>query len=309
MADTQPAVAAQERWPALPYEAWTDTLETLHMKLQVIGKVRLALAPFEPQWANVPLYVTARGLTTGPMPTGRGAFQIDVDFIDHHVSLVTAAGEARRMALDARPVADFHRELTAALPALGVEARISPIPSEVPDPIPFAEDTVHAAYDAAQAHRFWRVLSEVDLVFREYRAGFRGRTTPVHFFWGTFDLAVTRYSGRPADPPPGADVIMRFSTDAEQVSAGFWPGSPRFPEPAFFSYTYPKPDGIERAEVRPAAAFWSDEIGEFILRYEDVRGAADPARPILEFLDSTYAAGAGLRGWSPDLVVGPRERP
>ncbi|HSS92837.1 MAG TPA: DUF5996 family protein [Candidatus Dormibacteraeota bacterium] len=297
--------ARPEAWPELPYDAWKDTLDTLHMKLQIVGKVRLSLSPFEPQWANVPLYLTSRGLTTTPMTTAGVTFQIDVDLIDHHVLIETIEGDIRRLALTARPVADFYADFMTNLGALGIAAGFRPIPDEVDDPIPFAEDTVHKTYDPQWANRFWRVLSRVDLVLKEHRARYRGRTTPVHFFWGTFDLALSRFSGRPAQPPPGAGLIGRLGGDAEQVCVGFWPGSARFPRAAFFSYAYPKPEGIEEQKIEPAGAGWNRQLGEFALPYDDVRTSRSPRTEILQFCESTYAAGAGLGRWDQGLVVEP----
>ena len=297
-------MSSQEAWPELPYSAWKDTLDTLHMKLQIVGKVRLSLTPFEPQWANVPFYVTARGLTTTPMESAAGlVFQVDVDLIDHQVVIQTVRGEVRRVALTASPVADFYADFMSNLGALGIEAGFRPIPSEVSDPIPFAEDTVHVTYEPEWANRFWRVLSQVDLVLKEYRSRYRGRTSPVHFFWGTFDLANSRFSGRAATPPPGAGLIERLGGDAEQACCGFWPGHSRFPQAAFFSYTYPKPAGIELQAIEPAKASWSPELGEFALLYEDVRKSASPREAVLRFFESTYAAGARLARWDPGLAV------
>jgi hypothetical protein len=296
-------VSSQEAWPELPYGAWKDTLDTLHMKLQIVGKVRLSLTPFEPQWANVPFYLTARGLTTTPMEGAGVIFQVDVDLVDHQVVIQTVRGEIRRLALTAQSVADFYAEFMSNLGALGIAARFRPIPSEVSDPIPFAEDTVHATYEPEWANRFWRVLSQVDLVIKEHRSRYRGRTSPVHFFWGTFDLANSRFNGRPATPPPGAGIIERLGGDAEQVCCGFWPGHSRFPHPAFFSYTYPKPAGIELEAIEPAKALWSPELGEFALLYEDVRKSSSPREAMLRFFESTYAAGARLARWDPALSV------
>jgi hypothetical protein len=299
-------VSSDEAWPELAYGEWKDTLDTLHMNLQIVGKVRLSLTPFEPQWANVPLYLTTRGLTTTPMESRAGLiFQLDVDLIDHHVAIGTVRGEMRRVPLIARPVADFYADLMSHLDALGIETSFRPIPSEVSDPIPFAEDTVHATYEPELANRFWRVLSQVDLVLKEHRSRYRGRNSPVHFFWGSFDLAYSRYSGRPATPPPGAGLIERLGGDAEQVCCGFWPGHSRFPQAAFFSYTYPKPARIEQQPIQPAAASWSPELGEFALLYEDVRKGASPREAMLSFFESTYAAGARLAGWAPGLLAEP----
>jgi hypothetical protein len=292
-----------EIWPELPYAAWKDTLATLHMNLQIVGKVRLSLTPFEPQWANVPLYLSARGLTTTPMAHAGMIFQIDVDLIDHHVAIQTVRGETRRVALRARPVAEFYADFMSNLSALGVKASFNPIPDEVADPIPFAEDTVHSAYEPGWANRFWRVLSQVDLVLKEHRSRFRGRTSPVHFFWGSFDLANARFSGRPAEPPPGSNRMERLGGDAEQICAGFWPGHERFPQAAFFAYAYPKPAGIDQEEIQPPHAGWSPELGEFALTYEAVRNSESPRDSILRFFESTYAAGARLMDWDPSLVV------
>lgn len=292
-----------EAWPELPYSAWKDTLDTLHMKLQIVGKLRLALVPFEPQWANVPFYLTARGLTTTPMDAAGQIFQVDIDLIDHQVVIQTVSGEIRRVALTAAPVAEFYAEFMSNLGALGIQASFRPGPSEVSDPIPFAEDTVHATYEPEWANRFWRVASQIDLVLKDHRSRFRGRHSPVQFFWGTFDLAYSRFNGRPVTPPPGAGIIERLGGDAEQVCCGFWPGHSRFPHAAFFSYTYPKPAAIEQATIEPDEAHWSPDLGEFALLYEDVRKSPSPREAMLRFFESTYAAGARLAGWDPGLSV------
>lgn len=279
-------------WPELPYAAWRETKQTLHMYLQVVGKLRLALSPPEPQWGHVPLYVTARGLTTSPIPHPAGIFDVDVDLVEHAVSVRTEAGAVERVRLEPRSVADFHAELTGALERAGVPVEISTLAVEVPDPIPFPEDRVHASYDPEWVGRFHRVLVRVDAVLKEHRARFRGRTSPVHFFWGSFDLSYTRFSGRLLEPPADAGTIMRATHDAEQACAGFWPGDDSFPEPAFFAYTWPQPPGIEAAKVEPGAAAWSTQLGEFLLPYEAVRSATDPRGALLDFLESAYRAGA-----------------
>jgi hypothetical protein len=273
------------------------------MNLQIVGKVRLALTPFEPQWANVPLYLSARGLTTTPMRYEGLIFQIDVDLIDHRVVINTTSGATRRVPLVARPVADFYADFMSNLSALGIDARFRPIPDEVSDPIPFAEDTRHATYEPEWANRFWRVLSQVDLVLKDHRSRFRGRTSPVHFFWGTFDLANTRFSGRGAEPPPGAGLIARRGADAELICAGFWPGDQQFPHAAFFSYAYPKPNGIDLEVIEPAEAGWSSDQREFILNYDEMRNSASPREAMLRFFETCYAAGARLQAWDPSLVV------
>jgi len=219
------------------------------------------------------------------------------------IGVASKVSRCRRVALTAQSVADFYAEFMSNLGALGIAARFRSIPSEVSDPIPFAEDTVHATYEAEFANRFWRVLSQVDLVIKEHRSRYRGRTSPVHFFWGTFDLANSRFNGRPAPPPPGAGIIERLGGDAEQVCCGFWPGHSRFPHAAFFSYTYPKPDGIESQGIEPAQAGWNSQLGEFALLYEDVRTSSSPREAMLRFFESTYAAGARLAGWDPALLV------
>jgi hypothetical protein len=289
-------------WPALSYDEWRETRATLHMYLQVIGKLRLALSPFEPEWGNVPLYLTARGLSTSPMPVGLRTLDAEFDLIDHVLVLRTSDGDVERRPLGGS-VADFHRDVLMALTRLRAEVDFSPGPSEVPDPIPFAEDRRHQTYDSEKAGRFWTVLSMVDVVLKEHRTRFRGRTTPVQFFWGSFDLAVTRFSGRPASPPPGAGVIMRFAEDAEQICAGWWPGDDRFPHAAFYSYAYPKPDGLEQAPIRPPGAAWAAGVGEFVLPYSATLTATDPRGAILDFLSSTYDAAAALMGWPGELTA------
>lgn len=295
-------------WPALPYREWRDTLDTLHMEMQILGKVRVALSPPEPEFAHVALRVTTRGISTGLVPSVRGLFEVEADLCSHQVVLRTSWGETREVALTARPVAAFWDDVTGALGALGVDTELSPMPQEVDDPIPFPEDTVHTAYDAEAAHRFWRVLTLVQPAFAEYRAAYRGRVTPVHFFWGSMDLAVTRFSGRPCDPPEGADFLIRGSHDAEQVSAGWWPGSASFPEPACYAYSYPKADGVEGAMVPPPSAFFSTDLGEHVLRYDDVRELDDPTAAIREFLDGFYAVASTRCAWDATLV-GDLEQP
>jgi hypothetical protein len=297
--------AQPDDWPELPYDAWRATRDTLHMYLQVIGKVRLALAPMEPQWGQVPLYVTARGLTTSPIPHPAGVFDVDVDLVEHMVAVRTADGALGRIPLEPRSVADFYRELMDALAGAGVHVEITHLPQEVPDPIPFPEDTAHASYEPEWVNRFWRVLVSIDTVLKEHRARFRGKTSRVQLFWGALDLSYMRFSGRPAEPPPGAGVLARYSSDAEHVCAGFWPGDVRHPEASFFAYGSPRPQGVERAAVEPPAAHWSDELGEFLLPYDAVRTAPDPRRALHSFLDTAYDAAAGLARWDPELVERP----
>lgn len=284
-------------WPRIPLESWSATCDTLHMYAQIVGKVHLALSPMEPQWANIPLYVSARGLTTGTIPYRDRVFQIDFDFVAHQLTIAASDGRSKTIALsDGKSVAEFYREMTAALASLDIVAHIWPMPVEVSDPVRFSEDSIHASYDRDAVARFWNVLLRVDTALKAHRAPFRRRHTLVQFFWGTFDLAYARFSGRPATPPSN-DVIVRSAMDAQEICVGFWPGDKRFPEPGFWCYAFPKPVGIEKEKIAPSAAFWSAEMGEFMLRYEDVRTSADPNRTIQDFLTSTYDACARLAAW------------
>jgi hypothetical protein len=291
-----------ELWPALPLDGWKETYATLHRWSQIVGKVRLARMPWINHSWHVTLYVTARGLTTSPIPCGATLFQIDFDFIDHQLVVRTSDGQVRSLALRPRSVADFHRELLAMLRELGVEAAIGPRPNELEDATPFAEDESHASYDPDAANRFWRVLAQADRVFTAFRARFLGKCSPVHFFWGAFDLAVTRFSGRPAPRHPGGaphlpDWVVREAYSHEVCSAGFWPGDRRFPSPAFYSYAYPEPGGYREAAVQPSGASYNPGLREFLLPYDEVRTAASPDGALLEFLESTYQAAADLGRW------------
>ncbi|MEO6835944.1 MAG: DUF5996 family protein [Candidatus Tumulicola sp.] len=283
-------------WPALPLAGWRETCDTLHMHAQIVGKIRLALAPDEPQWAHVALYVTPLGLTSGPIPFKERSFQIDFDFVDHRVDIVVSDGQTRSIALVPRSVSEFYRLMMGALRELDLEVRIWPMPVEVSDPIRFDLDVTHASYDPEWAGRFHQVLVHVDAALREHRAPFRLRHTLVQFFFGTFDLAYARFSGRPATPSHD-DVITKNAMDAEEICVGFWPGDDRFPEPAFWCYAFPKPPGSEDLSVRPRAAFWSDSMGEFVIRYEDVRTADSPRDALREFFTSTFEGFSRLAKW------------
>jgi hypothetical protein len=298
MGDTKMDVAS---WPALPYPAWRDTAATLQLWTQIVGKVRLALTPWVNHGWQVPLYVTARGLGTSAIPVGTELLEIELDLLEHRFRAWTSRGEARSFRLEPQPVADFYRRTMAALESIGVAVRINERPNEVADPIRFAEDRTHASYDAEAAHRFWRALIQADRVFKLFRSGFLGKVSPVHFFWGSFDLAVTRFSGRRAPLHPGGvpglpDAVTREAYSHEVSSAGFWPGSDTFPQPAFYSYAYPEPEGY-RARPMPAGAAFDETLAEFILPYEAVRTAADPDALLLEYLTSTYQAAADTGGW------------
>ena len=283
-------------WPALPLEAWQDTYATVHMWTQIVGKVRKTFTPLINHWWNVTLYVSARGLTTSPIPYGPGVFEIQFDFLDHQLLIDMSDGARKRIPLAPRSVADFYQEVMASLHSLGIDLQIHASPDEVPNPIPFAEDRVHASYDPEYANRFWRILVSTSRVLQEFRSGFVGKCSPVHFFWGSFDLCVTRFSGRRAPERPGADAMTREAYSHEVSSAGFWPGL-GFDGPAFYAYSAPAPPGLDKAPVRPQAALYHPKLSEFILMYDDVRKAASPETALMEFLKSTYEAGANLGKW------------
>jgi hypothetical protein len=292
---------ATETWPALPFDEWRETLATLHMWTQVVGKVRLAQAPLVNHWWQVPLYVTARGLTTSAVPYGRRTFQIDFDFKDHRLTIETHDGDARALRLAPRTVADFYGEFTSLMKELGLEVKIWTTPVEVPDPVPFEQDVGHKSYDPEYANRFWRALVQSERVFQQFRSGFAGKCSPVHFFWGSFDLAVTRFSGRRAPEHPGApgvaDSVTREAYSHEVSSAGFWPGGPALPEPIFYSYAYPEPAGFKDAKVGPERAYYHKDFKEFVLPYEAVRTSENHLGDLLKFLQDTYEAAATLGKW------------
>jgi hypothetical protein len=296
------ALAQDEVWPPLPLDAWRDTYATLHMWTQIVGKIRLELSPPENHWWGVALYLSSRGLTTSPMPYGQRTFQIDFDFVDDLLHVRASDGEARSLPLMPQSVASFYRSLMATLKNLGIDVRIWTMPVEIYDPIPFELDEVHAAYDAEYAHRFWRILGQVDQVLKRFRCDFTGKCSPVHFFWGSFDLAVTRFSGRKAPEHPGgnptvADFVTREAYSHEVSSCGFWPGGGAVPEPAFYSYAYPEPAGFRDAKIEPPEAFYSSDLGEFVLRYDEMRSSGSPEDTLLAFAQSTYAAAATLASW------------
>jgi hypothetical protein len=289
-------VVIADAWPALPYAAWKDTYATLHMWTQIAGKVRLALSPRVNHWWEVALYVNARGLTTSPIPYGTEIFEVQFDFIAHQLTIATSQGDLKTMVLEPRSVANFYGEFMGHLESLGIKVKMWAMPSEVPDPIPFAEDHIHASYDPEYAQRFSRVLVTLDSIFKEFRAGFIGKDSPVHFFWGSFDLCVTRFSGRRAPERAGADSVTREAYSHEVISAGFWPGGAEM-DAAFYAYGAPEPAGFGDAPVKPAAAFYSREKNEFFLPYEAVRQSASPRDTVLSFMQSTYDAGATLGKW------------
>ncbi len=288
-----------EVWPSLKLEEWRETKDTLHMWTQIVGKVRLALSAPENHWWQVPLYVTPRGLTTSAIPDGTArTFEIDFDFIAHRLDFKTSDGLTRSLPLAPRSVAAFYREVMETLDALGIKVKIWTTPVEVENPIPFEQDETHAAYDAEYAARFWRVLVQADRILKKFRGQFLGKSSPVHFFWGSFDLAVTRFSGRRAPAREGADAVTREAYSHEVISHGFWPGGGPFPDAAFYSYAAPAPDGYKDAQVCPAGqTIFNAEMSEFILPYEAVRSSNAPEEMLNEFLHSTYEAGATLAKW------------
>ena len=302
-----PQGAGAAIWPELPYAAWKDTCATLHLWTQIVGKVRLALTPWLNHSWHVTLYVTARGLSTGPMPADGRELEIEFDFLDHVLWLRTTYGHFRQIMLRPVSVAEFYGEVMHALAALGVAVRINEMPSEIPDAVRFSADRTHAAYDADYANRHFRVLLATHRVFSHFRTGFLGKVSPVHFFWGSFDLAVTRFSGRPAPPlkshTPGLpDAVAREAYSHEVSSAGFWAGGGPIDYAAYYSYAYPEPENFSEAKVRPAQAFYFKDFGQFILPYDAVREAPRPRELLLEFLESTYAAAADLGKWDRALL-------
>lgn len=287
---------AEDPWPPLPYDAWRETYATLHMWSQVVGKIALAQsAPLNHSW-GIALQLTSRGLTTRLLPHGNRAFTIAFDFLEHALRIETTDGMRRTLPLAPRSVADFYADVMAALGEVAVPVKIWPMPVEIPSPIRFDLDTVHHAYDRDAVGRFWRILVAVDRVFTAARCGFVGKASPSHFFWGSFDLALTRFSGRPA-PPREGPAFMRDAYSHEVISHGFWPGSAPVLEPAFYAYAVPEPDGLKDVRVRPAAAYYHPQMGEFILPYEAVRTASSPEAAIAEFVSSTYESAATLAGW------------
>jgi hypothetical protein len=297
MNNTPPAA-----WPELPVAGWRETYETLHLWTQIVGKIRLARAPWLNHSWQVALYVTARGLTTSPIPDGNSTFQIDFDFIDHALRISSSQGRQLEFALAGNSVSSFYRQVMAALSELGIDVTIDEMPNEMPEPIRFSQDETHASYDADAVRRLLQILVNVDRLFKQFRTGFLGKASPVHFFWGSFDLAVTRFSGRRAPRHPGGvphlpDDVACEAYSHEESSAGFWPGSGAIDFPAFYSYAYPEPPGYRSTRVRPDAAYFSEELGEFILPYEAVRTAAQPDQTLLEFLQSTYDAAANAAQW------------
>lgn len=295
-------INSSDNWPELPYSKWRDTYETLHRWVQIVGKIRLALTPWMIHSWHATVYVTSRGLSTSLIPYYQRAFEIEFDFLEHFLVIRTDSGEIRRIPLQAQTVAVFYHSLFDALSALRINVTIHGRPNELPDTIPFASDNVHSSYDPFYVQRFWRILRVNDRIFKLFRTGFLGKSSPVHLFWGSFDLAVTRFSGRPAPTHPGEipnlpDSVTREAYSHEVSSAGFWPGGGPVDYPAYYSYAYPVPNGFSERRVRPNAAFFSREAGEFLLPYDAVRTATDPERTLLDFLESSFEAAAETAKW------------
>jgi hypothetical protein len=288
---------APECWPELPLESWQETYETLHMWTQIVGKIRLRLTPLVNHWWNVPLYVSAHGLTTSMIPYGKRAFELRFDFCSHELVLATSDGAARSLKLRPRSVADFYAECMEMLRSEGIDAHIWRMPVEIANPIAFDKDQAHAAYDAERVERFWRILLSVEAVLQEFRSQFIGKSSPVHFFWGSFDLAVTRFSGRRAPERPGADAMTREAYSHEVSSVGFWPGGSGVDGPAFYAYAVPEPAGFRTAKVHPEAARYDAALGEYLLMYDEVRRAESPSTALMSFCQSTYEAAATLGKW------------
>jgi hypothetical protein len=306
---TVSAVVTNESWPELPLELWRDTYATLHMWTQIVGKICLALTPRVNHFWNVSFFVTSRGLATPALPCGERTFNMTFDFVAHQLVTRCSDGAARSIPMSARTVAQFYRDTMDMLHELGIDVKIRTLPAEVPDPIRFELDTVHASYDPVYAQRFWQILLQVSRVMQGFRAGFVGKCSPVHFFWGSFDLAVTRFSGRPAPERPGADSITREAYSHEVISHGFWPGSGAAQYAAFYAYAAPEPAGLKDAHVLPADAFYSPDLSEFILPYDKVRSQPDPAKTLESFLQSTYDAGARLAQWDRGGLERPTSQP
>ena len=294
-------------WPALPLESWKDTYATLHMWTQIVGKVRLALTPRVNHWWNVPLYVCPRGLTTSAMHYEERIIELRFDFLNHQLVLETNDGQVKTLPLFPRSVADFYQTFLEMLRSASIEANIWKMPVEIPNPIPFDQDRVHASYDPEAVRRFWKILVSVDRVFHEFRSRFIGKCSPVHFFWGSFDHAVTRFSGRPAPERPGADSITREAYSHEVSSVGFWPGGGDIQGATFYSYMAPEPQGLPGCRVRPDAAFYHQQLSEFLLMYDDVRTAPSPSGALLDFCQSTYEAGARFANWDRPALERPPE--
>ncbi len=291
-----------KEWPLLPYEDWFDTYETLHLYTQVAGKIKLALAPFLNEWWHVALGIWARGITTGPIPYRSRIFEIRFDFVSHKVEIFDSVGNFHTIELTPCPVAEFYRLVLSTLREMSIEVTIAPVPQEMESAIPLETDMTHGSYDPESVQRFWTILASISGVFEKFRSGFSGKNSPVQLWWGSFDLSVSRYCGRPCSPPPKANRMSRVGCDEEHFAAGFWPGNAKLQKPAFYAYGYPAYPGMERATIAPKASYWNADLGEFILHYDDVRNAPEPEAMISEFLTSTYELVANAGHWDREFL-------
>lgn len=302
--DTLEKVSKQQQellWPSLSYAEWVDTLDTLHMWMQIVGKVKLALSPFLNQWWETVFYVTTTGMTTGRIPYKQRAFSVDFHFIDHYLVVQTSEGLEKTIPLASRTVADFYEAFMNTLTELDIHVVINPLPVEFSSPIPFPTDTIHKSYEKAIVEKWWRLQLQVSFVFDRFRTPFRGKSSPIHFFWGSFDLAGTRFSGKKVSPPGGKGVmgkIMKYAENEENFTFGFWPGDKRFPYPAFYTYLYPAPVGCESMKTGPVFAYFNKQLSECVLPYEEVRKTKNPEKEILSFLTTTYKEYASLAKWA-----------
>ena len=288
---------ANTQWPSLPYDEWLDTYETLHLYTQVAGKIKLALSPFLNEWWHTALAIWARGITTGPIPYGARIFEIRFDFVSHTAELLDSIGNFHAIELTARPVAEFYRLVMSHLHDMGIEVTVAPAPQEMDGSIPLGTDMTHRSYNAESVQSFWTLLAAISGVFETFRSGFSGKSSPVQFWWGSFDLSVSRYCGRPCAPPPKANRMSRIGCDEEHFAAGFWPGNSKLQKPAFYAYGYPAVPGLERSALSPKEAYWNADLGEFILHYDEVLASASPDKMILDFLTSTYELVANSGKW------------
>jgi hypothetical protein len=284
------------QWPSLPYDEWRETLDTLHMKMQVAGKVKLALTPFLNHWWNVAFHVTVNGITTELIPYNDIVFEIDFDFINHNISIRTSDNQMKSIPLVTGSVAGFYKELMSSLNAMDISVTINKVPSEVSNPVPCDIDE-RSSYNKEYVFRWWSILVHSQIIFEKFRSGFRGKSSPVHFFWGSFDLCGTRFSGKPCSPPPHSGRIMHFAENEENFTFGFWAGNSKYPKPAFYSYIYPAPEGTSSLKINPQSAGFDQKQGLFILDYNDVQASKMPHELILQFLESTYNESARLAGW------------
>lgn len=295
-------------WQPLPYEAWKGTYNTLHMWMQIGGKIKLELCPFENHWWHITYYTSARGMTSGRIPYGNASFEIDFDFIGHKMYLRKSDGQVSFIDLVPCAVSDYYKMFMDALKQIGIDVNINTMPQEVPNPVPFQDDVKNCFYDKEYVEKWWRIMSGITTVFEKFRSPFYGKASPVHFYWGSFDLSLTLYSGKIADPPPGADQMFRLAENRENYAVGFWSGSEAFPKPAFYFYMYPAPAGIEKINIKPQKAYYDTNLREHILLYDDVINSSSPEQAIMDFLQSSFDESTKLSGWDLKTLLGPQAK-